>query len=61
MGDDEFSKTYIFSLRTAVNLAVGAWDKNGRASHNILCTLAERHAKGFDQLTFLAVDGDGLV
>ena len=61
-GDDNVaSKTSVRLLRASVNLVVIAWDEIRQAHHKLLCTLAGHHAKGFDRITFLAVDGDGLV
>ena len=60
-GDDEAPNTAICSSRATVNLAVGAWAETWWAPHELFCTLTGRHSKGVDQLTFFAVDGDGLV
>ena len=60
-GNDEAPKTAVHLSRAAVELTVGAWDNTERAPHEILHTLMGHHAKGVDRLTFLVVDGDGLV
>ena len=60
-GDEEAPDTNIRLSHAAINLAVGARAKTGWVTHEILRTLAGRHAKGVDRLTFLAVYGDGLV
>ena len=48
MSNDEALKTAILLLRDAVNLAVGAGPETGRSPHNILYTIARRHAEGVD-------------
>ena len=48
-------------MLTATNLTIGQWDEIGKDPHEFLCTLAGSHDKGTNRITFLAVDGDGLV
>ena len=60
-GDDEALETAGCSSHAAVNFAVGIRADTGRAPHKLLRTFDGRHAEGFNRLTFLAVDGDGLV
>ena len=61
VGDNEAYETAIHPSRTSVNPAVGAPDETGQAPHEFLHTLMGRHSKEVDQITFLAVDEDGLV
>ena len=60
-GDDEAPETAVYSSRNAVDLAIGSWNKTGRVPHEILRRLAGHHVKGVYRLTYLAVNGDGLV
>ena len=60
-GENEAPKTAVCFSRAAVDLSGSDRAETGRASHEVLCTLAGRHTKGVNRLAFLTVDGYGLV
>ena len=60
-GNDEALENDVFSLRTTIKLAVGAWADTGWAPHELLHTLVGCHAEEVDRITFLAVNRDGFV
>ena len=60
-GGNELPKTAIFFLRATVNLDVISRGETRQSPHYMFCTPVGSHTERVDRITFLAVDGDGLV
>ena len=60
-GDDKAPKTSVCLLRAATKLDVGDQAKTGRATHDLLCTLAGHHSEGVDLITLLTINTGELV